>query len=119
MNALRKVVVVDDGHRTAFDLLSTELAELGVSSVTTPVDAAREVLDVIERPSAVFLDMPQRLPANEREQFRLLADQLRGSAGLTGVPVIEYDRELVDSLGGISAVLRSAIGPQALSGRES
>lgn len=55
MNSLQKVLVVDNGHREHADPLSVELAELGLSSVTTSFEAAGDVLDVIERPSAIFL----------------------------------------------------------------
>jgi len=112
MNALRKVLVVDSGHRAETDLLSTELAELGVSSVTTSLEAAEAVLELIERPSAIFVNIPSRSEA--RASLRALAASLRRNHRASGVPVIEWNRETARREGGVSAILRTEIGPQAL-----
>lgn len=119
MNALRKVLVVDDGYRRDGDLLSSELAELGVSSVTTSFEAADDVLGLIERPSAIFLKMPP-LSGNvsERASFIRLALSLRTGERTFGIPVIEWDRDEVLRAGGISEILRSEIGPQVAAGLE-
>ena len=117
MNALPKVLVVDDGQRGGVDLLSVELAELGFSSVTTSLEAADEVLDLIERPTAIFLRMPATARSNHAS-FVQLADQLRTGERTSGVPVIMWDRTVALDPGGISAILRSEIGPQAFSGPE-
>jgi uncharacterized protein (DUF58 family) len=114
MNALRKVLVVDSGHRAETDLLSTELAELGLASVTTSLEAAEAVLEVIDRPSAIFLNMPSR--SDCLDGLRELAAALRRSDRAVGVPVIEWDREAALQAGGVSAILRAEIGPQALAG---
>lgn len=117
MNALRKVLVVDSGHRAETDLLSTELAELGLASVTASIEAAEAVLDMIERPSAIFIDISNR--HNGRlASLREFAATLRRSERTTGVPVIEWSRDAALEAGGLSGILRTEIGPQALSGRE-
>lgn len=120
MNALTKVLVVDDGHRRQDDLLSVELAGLGLSSVTTSFEAATEVLSVIDRPSAIVLRVP--LPdgprALVRTEFDALAEALRGSEQTSGIPVIVWDSLAALEAGGISAVLRSEVGPQVLSEAE-
>lgn len=116
MNALTKVLVVDNGQRGVADLLSTELAELGFSSVTTSLEAADEVLDLIERPSAIFLNMPQGREGQDRAGFIRLASSLRARDSMSGIPIIEWDRD--SATGGISAILRSEIGPQAAFGPE-
>jgi hypothetical protein len=118
MNSLRKVLVVDSGQRGSTDPLSVELAELGVSSVTTSFEAADEVLDLIDRPSAIFLKMPQQQQATAYQSFLDLADELRQAERTSGVPVIVWDQALSMSTGAISAILRSEVGPQALSGPE-
>ncbi len=115
MNGLRKVLVVDSGHRGGHDLLSTELASLGLSSVTTSFEAADEVLHLIERPSAIFLNMPVSDASAEREGFVRLALELRTATRTLGIPVIEWDHEAALVRGGISAILRTEIGPQAVS----
>ncbi|WP_133768881.1 hypothetical protein [Enterovirga rhinocerotis] len=109
---MRKVLVVDSGHRTETDLLSTELAELGLASITTSVEAAEAVLDMMDLPSAVFMNMPGR--PEGLEPLRRLAATLRGSDRTAGVPIIEWTREAALSVGGVSALLKAAIGPQAL-----
>lgn len=113
MNALRKVLVVDNGYRAETDLLSTELAELGLSSVTTSLEAAEAVLEVIDRPSAIFVNMSGRDRAAGLHEFTAA---LRRSERAVGVPVIEWSRETAKTAGGVSAILRSAIGPKALCG---
>ena len=116
MNALVKVLVVDNGRRSETDLLSTELAELGLSSVTTSVEAAEEVLGVIERPAAIFLNMPAG--GEILDTLRRLADTLRCSETASGIPVIEWTNETSLRSGGVSGILMAEIGPQALAGPE-
>ncbi|WP_375457895.1 hypothetical protein [uncultured Enterovirga sp.] len=118
MNALRKVLVVDSGLRGDDDLLSIELAELGLSSVTTSYEAADDVLGLIERPSAIFLKMPLPRNASERDSFRRLAASLRTGERTCGIPVIEWDQDVAIATGGISAILKSEVGPQAVAGPE-
>ena len=118
MNAMTKVLVVDNGERGAADLLSTELAELGLSSVTTSLAAAHAVVSVIERPSAIFLNMPQSTGGGEYASFARLAFLLRNAEATAGIPVIEWRRDRAVASGGLSAMLRSEVGPQAVSGPE-
>lgn len=118
MNALPKVLVVDDGQRVGLDLLSAELAELGLSSVTTSLEAADEVLDLIERPAAIFLRLPGTKQDSSYQMFVRLAHQLRTAERTLGIPVIMWDRTAALDRGGISAILRTEVGPQALSGPE-
>ncbi len=113
MNALRKVLVVDSGQRGAADLLSTELAELGLSSVTTSVEAADVVLEVIARPSAIFLNMPSPA-ALDHDSFVQLAASLRSGERTSGIPVIQWSADEAHPTGDVSAVIRTAVGPQAL-----
>jgi hypothetical protein len=103
MNALQKVLVVDSGQRAETDLLSTQLAELGLSSVTTSLEAAEAVLAVIDRPSAIFLNLKVGgISAAIRERVAAL----RGCERASGVPVIEWN---ADSAGAAS-VSRALIG---------
>lgn len=118
MNSLTKVLVVDNGQRSPSDVLSIELAELGLSSVTTSLEAANDVLGLIDRPSAIFLRMPVSRHSVAYGDFVRLADQLRSAERTSGVPVIMWDGGDCATAGGISAVLRSEVGPQALSGPE-
>lgn len=118
MNALRKVLVVDNGRRSGDDLLSIELAELGLSSVTASLEAADDVLAVIERPSAIFLKMPRSRSGPERDSFLELARSLQTDERTSGIPVIQWDRDTVLAAGGVSAILRTEVGPQAVSGPE-
>lgn len=118
MNELRKVLVVDNGLRGGHDFLSAELASLGLSSVTTSFEAAHDVLHLIERPSAIFLKMPLSGSGPERDSLARLAAEFRTGHRTLGVPVIEWDHDAALSSGGISAILRTEVGPQAVSGPE-
>lgn len=118
MNALQKVLVVDNGRRDDGDQLSSELAELGVSSVTASFEAADDVLGLIERPAAIFLKMPLARNVSERANFIQLARTLRASERTFGIPVIEWDQDAGLGAGGVSEILRSEIGPQAVAGLE-
>ena len=115
MNDLQKVLVVDDGTRDGLDPLSAELAELGFSSVTTSLEAADQVLDLIAAPSAIFLKMPQADESASYQEFLALADRLRVRQGSSGAPVIVWDRAKVLHSGGVSALLQGELGPQVLS----
>ena len=115
MNSLQKILVVDNGEREGVDPLAVELAELGVSSVTTSFEATHDVLDVIERPSAIFMKMPQARLGGDHGKFLALAEQLRLQERTAGIPVIVWDGIASVEEGGISAILRRSVGAEALS----
>lgn len=115
MNSLRKILVVDNGERGTVDSLSAELAELGVSSVTTSFEAAEDVLRIIDRPAAIFVKMPHARQKAAYQDFLTFADDLKRREHISGVPVIVWDRTTAQT-GGISALLRNEVGPQALAG---
>lgn len=103
MNDLQKVMVVDSGDRHVVDNLSMELAEHGYASVTTSFEAASQVLDVIPRPAAIFLNMPSLRKGERYEGFLAAAGSLRDNA--LGVPVFIWERDATLPDGGISAFL--------------
>jgi hypothetical protein len=107
---------VDNGERGGtVDSLSAELAELGVSSVTTSFEAADDVLRIIDRPAAIFVKMPHARHEAACQDFLAFADDLKQREHISGVPVIVWDR-MTAGAGGISALLRNEVGPHALSG---
>lgn len=118
MNELRKVLVVDDGRREHVDPLAAELLELGLSSVTSSLEAARDVLRVIQPPSAIIVHLPEHGPDDEVDRFHELADELRRGEALTGIPVVTWHRSSAFQAGGISAVLRTQYGPQVFATTE-
>ena len=69
MNAMPKVLVVDSGERAPDGALSAELAGMGYASVTTPFEAADDVLALIPSPAAVVLQMPRHADWAERKRF--------------------------------------------------
>lgn len=115
MNDFQKVLVVDSGERFGDDALSVELAELGFSSVTTSYEAADEVLGLIQTPSAIVLKMPRTSEGDEYARFIALAATLKGRVPTGNVPVIMWDRSFAAERGGLSGLLSSTFGPQALS----
>lgn len=114
MNSLQKILVVDNGDRESIDPLSIELAELGVSSVTTSFEATDDVLEVIDRPAAIFLKMPRGRDSRAYRDFLDFADDLRGRERAAGIPVIVWDGLADAAEGGISEILRRNIGADAL-----
>ena len=106
MNDLQKVMVVDSGERHVVDNLSVGLAEHGYASVTTSFEAASQVLDVIPRPAAIFLNMPALQNGERYESFLAVAGSLRESA--LGIPVFIWERDATLPDGGISALLGDA-----------
>lgn len=118
MNALQKVLVVDSGERTDLDSLSAELAELGLASVTTSFEAADDVLALIDRPAAIFLNMPAPRHGTAHQSLLAFADKLRRGERTSGIPVIEWDRAAANMSGGVSAILQARIGSQAMSKSE-
>ena len=112
MSDFQRVLVVDDGERTPDRALSAELAELGVASVTAPVDAAEDVLALISRPSAILLQLPKQARDARHSSFLELAERLK--ANDAGIPVIVIDPSSVSHAGGYASVLQSQFGAQAM-----
>ena len=115
MNGLPKVLVVDSGERSGLDSLSAELAELGLASVTTSFEAADDVLAVIDRPSAIFLNMSVPRHGVAHNKLLAFADKVRRADNTADIPVIEWDRAAATGSGGVSAILRARVGSYALS----
>jgi hypothetical protein len=111
MTSLQKVLVVDNGERAVYYALSAELAEMGFASVTTPVEAADDVLALIPTPAAILVQIPSGAPAAERKRFMELAERLRESRG-SSVPIIVVGGA---GNGATSAILQSELGARILS----
>jgi CheY-like chemotaxis protein len=103
MGAMRKILVVDDGSRSAERMLSAELAELGYASVTASVDAADEILALIPDPAAIVLHLPRRSGVTDTERFAALAAR----AEEAGLPVVTIDPATGSTSGGASVDLQS------------
>ena len=88
MNGMPKVLVVDNGERAPDSALSAELAGMGYASVTTPFEAADDVLALIPSPAAVVLQMPHQAGWAERRRFLDLASRLRKNLADRDTPVI-------------------------------
>jgi len=114
MNDMQKVLVVDDGERPLDCALSAELAEMGLASVTTSLEATDDVLAVIPTPAAILLQLPSRTRAAQYRRFLELAERLRARERATGVPVIMVDT-MAATNGGYSSVLQSELGTRVLS----
>lgn len=114
MNDLQKLLVVDDGDRTLENSLSSDLAELGFSSVTTSLEAADDVLQLIARPAAIFLQMPASLNADRHAAFVDLSDRLRKSSTTADIPVFMVDGMIADMAGGLPSILRRPLGSEVL-----
>ena len=112
MDAFQKVLVVDDGERTAARALSAELAELGFASVTASLEATEDVLAVIPRPSAILLQLPNGKGGLSYHSFMELAERLR--ADNSGIPVILVDSSAPTYPGGYASVLQDRFGARAL-----
>ncbi len=113
MDGLQKVLVVDNGERALDFALSAELAEMGFASVTTPLEATEDVLELIPSPAAVVLQIPRKATSDERKQFLELADRLRLSLQARNIPVIVVNG--VDASGAHALLLESQLGTRILS----
>lgn len=111
MNAMPKVLVVDNGDRSLDSALSAELAGLGYASVTAPFEAADDVLALIPSPAAVVLQMPQQASSLERRRFMELAQRLRRTLASSATPVIVAG----GSSGAAATLLLNELGARALS----
>src|SRR3954449_4001313 len=105
MNGMQKVLVVDNGERAPDSALSAELAGMGYASVTTPFEAADDVLALIPSPAAVVLQMPRQAGWADRRRFLELANRLRKNLAETGTPVI-----LTGGVSGAATMLQSQLG---------
>ena len=113
MNAMQKVLVVDNGERASDFALSAELAEMGYASVTAPFEATDDVLALIPSPAAVVLQLPKQASWAERKQFLELAERLRVSLKTRNVPVIIVNG--MDTSGAHALLLQSELGARILS----
>lgn len=88
MSDLKQVLVVDNGERAQDCTLSAELANMGYASITTPFEAAEDVLALVPSPVAIVLRLPKDAMAEEQEKFLALARRFSRTLGKAGVPVI-------------------------------
>lgn len=109
MNAMPKVLVVDNGERAPDGALSAELAGMGYASVTTPFEAADDVLALIPSPAAVVLQMPRQAGWAERRRFMELATRLRKNLAETGTPVI-----ITGGVSGAATMLQNQLSMHAV-----
>jgi hypothetical protein len=109
MNAMPKVLVVDSGERAPDGALSVELAGMGFASVTTPFEAADDVLALIPSPAAVVLQMPRQAGWAERRRFMELASRLRKNLAETGTPVI-----ITGGVSGAATMLQNQLSMHAV-----
>jgi hypothetical protein len=109
MNGMPKVLVVDNGERAPESALSAELAGMGYASVTTPFEAADDVLALIPSPAAVVLHMPQQANWAERKRFLELATRLRKNLAASGTPVI-----ITGGLNGAATMLQNELSSRAV-----
>jgi hypothetical protein len=104
MNGMQKVLVVDNGERAPDSALSAELAGMGYASVTTPFEAADDVLALIPSPAAVVLQMPQHANWSERRRFLELASRLRKTLADSHTPVI-----VTGGVSGAATIIRNEL----------
>jgi hypothetical protein len=109
MSEMPKVLVVDSGRRAPDSALSTELAEMGFASVTTPFEAADEVLATMSSPVAIVLQMSPHSDMAERKRFTDLANRLRAAVRTRGTPVI-----ITGGVSGAATMLQSHLGARAV-----
>lgn len=108
MNGLQKILVVDNGERASDAALSAELAGMGYASVTTPFEAADDVLATMPSPVAVVLQLSQDASWAERRRFLELASRLRKTLAGTSVPVI-----IAGGVAGAATMLQNELGARA------
>jgi len=111
MVELHRIIVVDDGDRSADTALSAELAEMGFASVTTSLEAADEVLALLPSPAAILLQLPRVSDSKTREAFAAFAARVRATG--TGVPVIMIDPVRDGPNCGYAAMLQAQVGSAA------
>lgn len=109
MSEMPKVLVVDSGRRAPDSALSTELAEMGIASVTTPFEAADEVLATMSIPVAIVLQLSRHSDRAEQKRFMELASRLRAAMRSSGTPVI-----VTGGVSGAATMLQSHLGARAV-----
>ena len=109
MNGMPKVLVVDNGERAPESALSAELAGMGYASVTTPFEAADDVLALIPSPAAVVLHMPHRADWAELKRVLELATRLRKNLASSGTPVI-----ITGGVNGAATMLQNQLSVRAV-----
>jgi hypothetical protein len=114
MSEFQKVLVVDDGSRKGEQALSAELAGLGFASVTTSLEAADDVLEMIPPPSAILLQLPKRSETVNYKRFMDLAARLKAKKDISGIPIILVEPPFAAAGGGYSSALQSDLGAGAL-----
>lgn len=113
MNGMQKVLVVDNGERAPDSALSAELAGMGYASVTTPFEAADDVLALIPSPAAVVLQMPQHADWSERRRFLELATRLRKTLADSHTPVI-----VTGGVNGAATMLQNELNTRTVAAAE-
>lgn len=113
MNGMPKVLVVDNGERAPESALSAELAGMGYASVTTPFEAADDVLALIPSPAAVVLHMPHQAGWAERRRFLDLARRLRKNLADRDTPVI-----ITGGIAGAATMLQNELSARAVAAPE-
>jgi hypothetical protein len=81
--------------------------------VTTPFEAADDVLALIPSPAAVVLHMPQRADWAERRRFLELASRLRKNLADSGTPVI-----ITGGVNGAATMLQNQLNVKAVAAPE-
>ncbi|KAA2236977.1 hypothetical protein [Salinarimonas soli] len=109
MSEFYKVLVVDDGERSADHALSAELAELGFASVTTSLETTEEVLAILPSPTAILLQMPRSHGHPNYKLFQDLARRLRKLEATSNIPVIVVDPAARSVGGGYAAALQAHV----------
>jgi hypothetical protein len=115
MTHLQKVLVVDNGERAVDCALATELAEMGIASVTASFDAADDVLELIPSPTAIVLKLPGPGQSAQRRRFLEFAERLRARWQQAGIPVILVEPTDAAANGGFASVLQGELGTRVLS----
>jgi hypothetical protein len=111
MVELNRIIVVDNGDRSAGSALSAELAELGFASVTTSLEAADEVLALLPAPAAIVLQLPRVADSTTREAFAAFAARVRSED--ERIPVILIDPRHDGPNCGYAAMLQAQVGSAA------
>jgi CheY-like chemotaxis protein len=113
MNGMQKVLVVDNGERARDSTLSAELAGMGYATVTTPFEAADDVLALIPSPAAIVLQMPRHADWSERHRFLELANRLRKTLAESRTPVI-----VTGGVSGAATMLKNELSSRTVAATE-